>query len=273
MKISASVVVFSTPDNLFTALLTSLVNSDVLDSIFIIDHSLDSYYSKYSNFSYALNIIYFSNVNNPGYGAGHNYALKISANNNFDLHLVVNPDIYFNQDLLSKLSSLMNLNPSVGLIMPQILYPDNINQNLAKKIPNICDIFFRMLSIYSFFGIGKLDIPINKKHRFYFAPYLSGCFMFIRIDAIKKIGFFDERFFMYPEDIDLSRRIAEHFLTIYDSYLCAYHHLNRESKRSFYLFFVHLFNMLKYFLKWGFIIDKKRNYLNSKIGPVYINLD
>lgn len=46
-------------------------------------------------------------------------------------------------------------------------------------------------------------------------PSLSGCFMFMRVDVLKRTGGFDERFFMYAEDLDLCRRIGEVAKTIY----------------------------------------------------------
>ena len=52
------------------------------------------------------------------------------------------------------------------------------------------------------------DKPMN-------VPYLSGCFMFFRMSALQEIGLFDERFFMYPEDIDITRRIHERYKTIF----------------------------------------------------------
>nr|WP_028950943.1 hypothetical protein [Sulfurihydrogenibium subterraneum] len=52
-------------------------------------------------------------------------------------------------------------------------------------------------------------------------PYLSGCFMFIRTKVLEKVGLFDERFFMYLEDTELSRRIHKVSKTIFLS-LCPY---------------------------------------------------
>ena len=46
-------------------------------------------------------------------------------------------------------------------------------------------------------------------------PYLSGCFMLFRVAALRRVGLFDERFFMYPEDIDLTRRIHAEFRTVF----------------------------------------------------------
>ena len=46
-------------------------------------------------------------------------------------------------------------------------------------------------------------------------PYLQGSFMFLRTKALKEVGLFYERFFMYPEDIDITRRMHKKYKTIF----------------------------------------------------------
>jgi GT2 family glycosyltransferase len=94
-------------------------------------------------------------------------------------------------------------------------------------------------------------------------PYMSGCFMFLRVDALKKIGLFDERFFMYPEDIDLTRRMHGAYKTIFYPHAEIMHVHERGSYKSWRLFFVHITNMIKYFNKWGWIFDRERKRINK----------
>lgn len=60
----------------------------------------------------------------------------------------------------------------------------------------------------------KYELIFSGYDKIMWVPSLSGCFMFMRVDVLRKIGGFDERFFMYAEDLDLSRRIGL-FLTQY----------------------------------------------------------
>jgi GT2 family glycosyltransferase len=96
-------------------------------------------------------------------------------------------------------------------------------------------------------------------------PYLSGCFMFVRNSVFSDVGKFDERFFMYPEDIDLSRRIAEKYETIYFPKVTVTHRHEQASRKSFKMFCIHLSNMVRYFNKWGWFFDQKRKKINFQV--------
>ena len=86
--------------------------------------------------------------------------------------------------------------------------------------------------------------------------------MLFRVSALSRIGLFDERFFMYPEDIDISRRIVANFDTQFVPDATVTHLHAAESKRNFRMFLIHVWNMILYFNKWGWFIDKERQALN-----------
>ena len=94
-------------------------------------------------------------------------------------------------------------------------------------------------------------------------PYLSGCFMLLKAAALKKAGLFDERFFMYPEDIDITRRIHREFLTLYYPNVSIVHNHEKASYKSKKLLKIHIENMCRYFNKWGWIFDKERCQVNK----------
>jgi len=76
---------------------------------------------------------------------------------------------------------------------------------------------------------------------------------------------FDRQFFMYPEDIDLSRRIHRKFRTVYYPNVQVVHNHAQESYANTKLLFIHIVNMIKYFNKWGWIFDKERKQVNKEI--------
>lgn len=82
---------------------------------------------------------------------------------------------------------------------------------------------------------------------------LYRCFMFLRVDALKIVGLFNERYF---EDFDLCRRIARKFSSIYYS--------NNEHRRNFKLFYYALIAAILYFNKWRGA-DEERLTLNEKV--------
>ena len=85
-------------------------------------------------------------------------------------------------------------------------------------------------------------------------PYLSGCFMFFRISVLQQIGLFDERFFMYPEDIDITRRIHEKYKTIFYPDVSIIHAHAAASRSNAKMLKIHIINIIKYFNKWGSLI-------------------
>jgi GT2 family glycosyltransferase len=68
---------------------------------------------------------------------------------------------------------------------------------------------------------------------------------------------------MYPEDIDLTRRINEKFKTIFYPEVFIIHDHARESYKTITMLFIHIINMIRYFNKWGWFFDKKRKKKNK----------
>ena len=96
-------------------------------------------------------------------------------------------------------------------------------------------------------------------------PYLSGCFMVLRVSALKEIGLFDERFFMYPEDIDLTRRMHAKYRTMYIPYVTIMHDHAKAPYKNLKMLFIHIIIMIRYFNKWSWFFDKERKIINQKI--------
>lgn len=204
---------------------------------------------------------------NLGYGKAHNIALRDSAHRQTELHLVMNSDILVRAEDIDAMHDFMLANPEVGQLMPMILNPDGSQQYLAKRLPAPLDLFGRrflpawlMKRRNERFELRDLDLtrPVN-------APYLSGCFMMLRTAAAVEAGLFDERYFMYPEDVDLTRTIHRNWLTLYYPQWSVVHAHTRASYRSVRMLWVHIVNMCRYFNKWGWIIDPERRLYNKMI--------
>ena len=95
----------------------------------------------------------------------------------------------------------------------------------------------------------KFQLRFTKYNKIMNVPYLSGCFMFFRISALQDIGLFDERFFMYPEDIDITRRMHEKYMTIFFPEVSIVHAHAAASKTNKRMLKIHILNMIKYFNK------------------------
>ena len=264
-KVSASVVLYNTPEPLLERLLSSIAQSSLHLKTYLIDNSpvALSYPCMQQR-----DLIYIKAECNKGYGAGHNIALKKEIEQS-EFHFVLNPDIYFASTALESMVHFMQKDTSIGQLMPKIVYPDGSLQYLCKLLPTPADLIFRR---FVFGPLKKLVQRSNNRFILYDADYslpmdvpnLSGCFMLLRTSALRKVGIFDERFFMYLEDFDLTRRIRAHFRTIYYPYATVVHDHARASYKSRRALQTHIESAVKYFNKWGWVFDEQRDRFNNK---------
>lgn len=264
--ITASVVLYNTPEWQLSRLLGCIARSSVPVQTYLIDNS-----PAPADFAcmHWPGVFYRRAGRNAGYGAGHNIALR-QVLNKARFHFVLNPDIYFEREELEKMLGFMRSDPSIGQLMPRVVYPDGRLQYLCKLVPGPADLFLRR------FAAGPLGkIAERRKHRFELrqtnydkvmdVPYLSGCFMLFRTSALRRVGLFDERFFMYPEDIDITRRMHAEFRTVFYPGATVVHDHAKESYRNFRALRVHIWNSIRYFNKWGWICDRQRSKFNREI--------
>ena len=263
--ISASIVLFKNRVDELEKVLNSVLKTTLISRLYLVDNSpTDILKILQSNDS---RIVYIFNDNNIGFGAAHNIALCLSSAARSKYHFVINPDIYFEDDVIEKMVEFMQVNCIVGMIMPKVLYPDGTIQYLPKLLPNPFNIFLRKIkfpkSVYKKF-INKYELRSIPSDVIYNAPILSGCFTLIRIEAFDRIGGYDDSFFMYFEDWDLSRRMHQVYQTIYFPEVSIYHRYESGANRSWKLFIIFLRSFITYFSKWGWFLDSSRTYLNNK---------
>lgn len=209
-------------------------------------------------------VTYIFNNKNLGYGAGHNVAIRQCLQHS-DYHLVLNPDVTFEPGTLEKLYDFAQKNVSIGMIIPKVIYPNGQLQYVCKLLPTPADLLFRRFlpAAWSIKRREKYELRMSGYNKQFEAPYIHGCCMFIRTEVLKIIGLFDERFFMYPEDIDLSRRIRKVSKVVFYPGVQITHTHNKGSYKSIRLFFIHFINMVRYFNKWGWVWDKERKQVNT----------
>lgn len=205
---------------------------------------------------------------NRGYGAGHNIAIR-QVLDEAQFHFVLNPDVYFEPEELEKMLRFMHSDPSIGQLMPKVIYPDGSPQYLCKLVPSPADLFLRRFAIGPLKRIADqrsalFELRHTNYDKIMNVPYLSGCFMLFRTSALRHVGLFDERFFMYPEDIDITRRMHAEFRTVFFPGATVVHDHAKESYRSFRALRVHVWNSIKYFNKWGWIRDAQRARFNRE---------
>jgi hypothetical protein len=275
-NIVGSIVLYNPNIKKLKKVLYSFYSSNNLNTkLCLIDNSptrtseLDKLLEEYKD------IDYIFNGKNLGYGSGHNIAIKKYADC-ARYYLIINPDVFFDEKLLTIIYKRLEKRPDIALASTKILYNNGNQQFTHKKLPNPTDIILRLLS-NKLLILGSILSKIFKKqmkeyelqhlykNESFFCPSVSGCFMFFRSEALMNIKGFDEDFFLYFEDVDLSRRCATKYKNIIFCDLKIFHSWDRGGHKKLKLFLYQAKSAIKYFNKWGWCFDKKRKELNSVI--------
>lgn len=264
-QIYASIVLYNSPLSMLEKAIKSALNTALDITLYLIDNSPTNNLQKLSDMD--SRIIYIHNPSNPGFGAGHNIAITKSIESGAKYHLVLNPDVYFDPGVLESIVSYMDEHPQSGLLMPKVLYPNGETQYIARLLPTPLDLFARR-----FIPIKSYLEKLNRRYELTFfdytstieVPFISGCFMFIRTDILKQVGLFDERYFMYLEDANLSRRIGTVSKTILFPEVSIYHEYERGAHKNLKLLWIFIRSVFTYFNHYGWFFDPYRKQINKE---------
>ncbi len=262
MTANASIVLYNTPQQLVSEAVDNLRQCPDIKEIYLIDNSPRGE-------AYMLNNVhYIHNRRNLGYGRAHNIAIKQTLASDIPLHLVLNADVHFTAETISRCINAMEQNPDYGQLMPKVFYPDGTVQYLCKLLPSPLDLFGRRFLPHKLITkrLEKFEMRPTGYDKIMDVPYLSGCFMMLRCDALRKVGLFDEHYFLYPEDVDLTRRIHRYYKTVFYPDISVVHDHRQESYHSWRMAWIHFVNMACYFNKWGWntLTDRERKAFNRR---------
>lgn len=263
-QVAASIVTYRTDVAELSHAIDSLHLNGV-SRITIIDNSPDDSLRRVAR---DLDVDYIKTEKNLGYGAAHNIALRRSLDDSrLKYHIVMNSDISFDCGTIGRIAEFMDSRPDVGQLIPRIIYPDGRLQYSVRLLPTPADLILRRFL--------PSWIARKSRRRYTLAdwghdkeadiPYHQGSFMFFRLDALRQTGLFDERFFMYPEDIDITRRVNERFATLYWPGATIVHDHRAASYKSIKMLTIHIANMIRYFNKWGWFNDPARRRKNREV--------
>ena len=153
------------------------------------------------------NIILIENKDNLGFSKANNIGIAKSRG---ELLFLVNSDIIALENSIKNMLDYMDENPEVGMAGPKVFNHDMTKQTTCSKYPGLwnelCGAFAlnKVFSNTSLFSDWRMDYWDHMSERS--VSVLSGCFWAIRRTALDDVGLLDERFFIYGEDVDWSRR-------------------------------------------------------------------
>lgn len=172
-------------------------------------------------------LYYLPQPDNRGFGYGHNRVLESAGS---DFHVVLNPDAELEVDTLCAGVSAMNDDHSIVLLSPRVFGPAGSQEFLCKRYPSLLvlllrgfapafirHLFRRQLDEYEMRGpcSGEEQVEVD---------IASGCFMLLRSPALRAVGGFNEDFFLYFEDFDLSLRLRSQGRLVFDPAMRVVHH-------------------------------------------------
>ncbi len=163
-------------------------------------------------------VVYIGQEENVGFGKSQNKGMRAAEAR---YYFALNPDTVFDpeQRTIERLYAFMEEHPKVGMIGPKLVYPDGSLQYSCWRYPSFFQPFFQRTKL------GKTAWGEKKVARHHMKEWdhnstrpvdaIMGSAMFARKEAVDHVGMFDERYFMYYEDIDWSLSMWEQGWPVY----------------------------------------------------------
>jgi N-acetylglucosaminyl-diphospho-decaprenol L-rhamnosyltransferase len=156
-----------------------------------------------------------ASTTNLGFAAGNNLA---ASHANGRLLMLLNPDAMPETGALQSGIALMDANPQVGMGGGELLNSAGVPQPSARMFPTLRDELFTMSGLAARFPRNKFLARLDRRWADHEAnaqvDWIPGAFVFIPARVFHDLGGFDERFFMYYEEVDLCRRLHAGGLTV-----------------------------------------------------------
>ena len=175
-----------------------------------------------------------------GYGANHNAAFQSCLT---PLFCVMNPDIRIVKNPFPVLIRAMK-DPGVAVCAPKILAPDGTQEDSHRQFPDIISLLGKALG-----GVdGK--VPLGQGRNWERNSWLAGMFLLMRSETFRKVGGFDEKFFLYYEDVDLCARLIRAGYRVRQvPSVSVVHAARRQSRRDLRYALWHLQSMARFLRK------------------------
>lgn len=247
IEITACIVLYNENINDLENAVNSFLNiSNFTKHLFLVDNS------PQLNIPLSLkkhpDITYIFNNKNLGFAKAQNIVSDKIKNSKY--HLVLNPDVTFEPKIIQHLVEKLRSESNLAMITPKIQFPNGKHQYNVRKYPTFFDLIIRKLNIYKSrvydqeYRNKDLDKP-------FFPEAIHGCFMLFKTEDFIALNGFDERYFLYMEDIDICKKVDQIGKEkLYYPKVKVSHVLKQGSSKNIKLFLYHLSSAFKYFVKW-----------------------
>ena len=264
MNLNVSIVLYHTPVAELNNVLSVLLQVPEVNRIYLIDNSEGPLRLPLED----PRITYFFSGTNLGFGKGHNIAIRKSMSDKVPFHLIMNSDVAFSAVNISEMLDYLQAHDDVACMMPNVQFPTGKPQRLCKLLPTPMDLLGRRFLPEALIRKrnARYELADTGYNRIMNVPALSGCFLLCRTDAFAEAGLFDERFFLYCEDIDLTRRLHRVGKTLFYPNVTICHDFRRSSYTNLRLTWTHMRSACLYFNKYGWFHDPEREKINNEFS-------
>jgi len=215
MELTAIIVSYNVKHYLAQCILSLFKSCQEIEIIVADNNSHDdtqTFLQKIFPHEYGDRLKYIANKENLGFGKANNQALQHARGNYV---LFINPDTFVGEDTIPTCLSFLRTHPDAGIVGTRML---NTNGSFAKEsrraVPTPLTSFYKLCGMTSLFPrshtFGKYYLQYLDASEVCKIDVVSGAFMMLRKNILTQCGAFDEDFFMYGEDIELSYRILLH---------------------------------------------------------------
>ena len=247
IDISATIVVYKEAAKTLQKTIASFLNVSLRKKLYIIDNSPSNTLKEFCDFP---EVEYVFVGQNKGFGSGHNLVLD-NIKNYSRYHLILNPDVIFEPNVLLKLIKELETNQDVAMVSPKVMYPNGKQQYTCRRTPTLLELFYRRVGLRKKFTALQ-EYRDQELEKSFYPDFIHGCFMLFKTQDFINLKGFDEQYFLYMEDADICRKIkvAGKKVMYYPSVQITHIHRRGSAKNSALLYY-HIVSAVKYFKKWN----------------------
>ncbi|PIR12913.1 glycosyltransferase [Candidatus Falkowbacteria bacterium CG11_big_fil_rev_8_21_14_0_20_39_10] len=197
MSFSIILVNYNTKELIKDCLNSIFSNCDKGDfEIIVVDNNSSDGSVKALEIEFGDKIKLINNKTNNGFGLANNQGEKIAQGKYL---FFLNSDTIIKENILKPLKDVLGKDNNIGIISPGLVLEDGqAQERVFGDFPGLASVILE-----------KFKKPLKAGNELFAVDWVSGAAMIIRKDIFNKIGGFDEKFFMYFEDVDLCKRVKD----------------------------------------------------------------
>lgn len=205
---------------------------------------------------------------NGGYAYGNNLALReisrmgcdagvmgAAANIAAPFVLLLNPDTIVPPAALQQMVDFMQAQPDVAIVGPKMVRPDGrLDLACRRGFPTPLNSFYKLTGLANIFKhsrrFAQYNVTYADPNALTEVDSVMGAFMLIRSVALNQVGFLDETYFMYGEDLDLAYRIKQQGGRVfYNPAVKVIHYKGESSRQRSYAMIVQFYRSMRIFYR------------------------